>query len=119
MHPQTAKWLTAAGLPGTLPPAGPTVSDPHVAAMHRAEPISGSEIARRLGISTTQALAALHREGADIDPARQAAAARAASARGRGTVPSLPADQAEQADKPCADPPEYPVTSPQRSMKTD
>ena len=65
--------------------------------MYRAEPISASEIARRLGISTTQALAALHREGVDIDPARQAAADRAASARRRGTVPSLPADQAEQA----------------------
>ena len=42
-------------------------------------------------------LAALHREGVDIDPGRQAAAVRAAAARRRGTVPSLPADQADQA----------------------
>ena len=80
-----------------MPPPGPTVSDAQVAAMYRAEPISASEIARRLGVSTTQALAALHREGVDIDPARQAAAARAASARRRGTVPSVPAEQAERA----------------------
>ena len=65
--------------------------------MYRAEPITASEIARRLGISTGRVLAALHREGVDIDPGRQAAATRAASARRRGTVPSLPADQAEQA----------------------
>ncbi len=98
VHPQTvSKWLTAAGLPGHLPPPGPAVSDAQVAAMYRAEPISASEIARRLGISTHRALAALHRERVDIDPGRQAAAARAASARRRGTVPSLPADQAEQA----------------------
>ena len=99
VHPQTVSgWLTAAGLPGTLPPAGPTVADAQVAAMYRAERVSATEIARRLGISTYRALAALHREGVDIDPDRQAAAAaRAASARRRGTVPSLPADQAEQA----------------------
>jgi len=65
--------------------------------MYRAEPITASEIARRLGISTHRALAALHREGVDIDPARQAATVSAAGARRRGTVPSLPADQAEQA----------------------
>ena len=65
--------------------------------MYRAEPITASEIAHRLGIPSSRALAALHREGVDIDPARQAAAARAATARRPGTVPSLPADQAEQA----------------------
>ena len=65
--------------------------------MYRAEPITASEIARRPGISTNRVLAALHREMVDIDPARQAAAVRAASARRRGTVPSLPADQAELA----------------------
>jgi hypothetical protein len=97
VHPQTvSKWLTAADLPGHLPPPGPAVSDAQVAAMYRAEPIAAAEIARRLGISTHRALAALHREGVEIDPGRQAAAARAASAR-RGRVPSLPADQAELA----------------------
>ena len=97
-HPQTvSRWLTAAGLPGHLPPAGPTVSDAQVAAMYRAEPITAAEIARRRGIATGRALAALHREGVDMDPGRQAAAVRAAGARRRGTVPSLPADQAEQA----------------------
>ena len=65
--------------------------------MYRAEPITASEIARRLGISSTQALAALHREGVELDPARHAAVNRATGARRRGTVPSLPADQAEQA----------------------
>ncbi len=46
VHPQTvSKWLTAAGLPGTLPPAGPVVSDAQIAALYRAEPISASEIA--------------------------------------------------------------------------
>jgi hypothetical protein len=72
------------------------VSDAQVAAIYWAEPIAAAEIARRLGISTHRALAALHREAVEIDPGRQAAAARAASAR-RGRVPSLPADQAEQA----------------------
>ena len=96
VHPQTvSRWLTAAGLPGHLPPAGPTVSDAQVAAMYRAEPITASEIARRLGISTNRALAALHREGVDMDPGRQAAAVRAASARRRGTVLLLPVDQAD------------------------
>jgi len=34
VHPQTvSRWLTAAGLPGHLPPAGPTVSDAQVAAI--------------------------------------------------------------------------------------
>jgi hypothetical protein len=53
-----SKWLTAAGLPGHLPPAGPAITDAQVAAMYRAEPISASEIARRLGIFTGRALAA-------------------------------------------------------------
>ncbi|HEY5149380.1 MAG TPA: helix-turn-helix domain-containing protein, partial [Mycobacterium sp.] len=98
VHPQTvSRWLTAAGLPGHLPPAGPSVPDAQVAAMYRAEPITAAEIARRLGISTGRALAALHREGVDLDPGRQAAAVRAAGTRRRGTVPSLPADQADQA----------------------
>jgi len=92
-----SKWLTAAGLPGHLPPAGPAVTDAQVAAMYRAEPISASEIARRLGITTHRALDALHREGVDIDPGRQAAAARAASARRRGTVQSLSPGKAEWA----------------------
>ena len=38
--------------------------------MYRAEPITASEIARRLGISTSRALAALHREGVEMDPGR-------------------------------------------------
>ena len=98
VHPQTvSRWLLAAGLPGDLPPAGPVVSDARVAAMYRAEPVTASDIGRRLGISPSRALAALHREGVDIDPARQAGAVRASSARRRGTAPSLPADQAEQA----------------------
>ena len=42
-------------------------------------------------------MAALHREGVELDPGRRVAAVRAAGARRRGTVPSLPADQAEQA----------------------
>jgi|GEM_PF-3347033 len=63
----------------------------------RAEPITAAEIARRLAISAGRALAALHREGVDLDPGRQAAAVRAAGTRRRGTVLSLPADQAEQA----------------------
>ena len=65
--------------------------------MCRAEPITAAEIARRLGISTSRALAALHREGVEMDPGRQAAAVRAAGSRRRGTVPSLPSDHAEQA----------------------
>jgi hypothetical protein len=40
--------------------------------MYRAEPITASEIARRLSISSTQALAALHREGVELDPGRHA-----------------------------------------------
>ena len=98
VHPQTvSRWLTAAGLPGHLPPAGPTVSDSQVAAMYRAEPVTAAEIARRLGITANRVLAALHREGVDIDPARHAAVNRATGARRRGTVPSLPVDLAEQA----------------------
>jgi transposase len=52
VHPQTVSgWLTAAGLPGHLPPP---VSDAQVAAMYRAEPITAAEIARRVGISADQ-----------------------------------------------------------------
>ena len=65
--------------------------------MYRAEPITASEIARRLGISSTQALAALHREKVELDPARHAAVNRAAGARRRGAVPSLSAGKAEWA----------------------
>jgi hypothetical protein len=50
-----------------------------------------------LGVSTGRALAALHREGVDLDPARHAAVNRATGARRRGTARSLPADLAEQA----------------------
>ena len=95
VHPQTVSgWLTAAGLPGQLPPS---VSDAQVAATYRAEPITASEIARRLGIPAGQALAALHREGVEIDPGRQAAAVRAAGVRRRGKAASLPVEQAELA----------------------
>jgi hypothetical protein len=76
---------------------GPAVSDAQVAAMYRAEPITASEIARRLGISSTQALAALHREGVELDPGRHAAVNRATGARRRGTVRSLSAGKAEWA----------------------
>ena len=95
VHPQTvSKCLTAAGLPGHLPLA---VSDLQVAALYRTESIMASEIARRLGISSTQALAALHREGVELDPARHAAVNRAAGARRPGMMPPLPAELAEQA----------------------
>jgi transposase len=98
VHPQTVSgWLRKAGLPGSLPPPGPAVPDRVVASMYRAEPVSASEIARRLGITDSRALAALRREGVQVDPARQAAAVRAASARRGGTVPPLPADQGDQA----------------------
>ena len=98
VHPETVtRWLTAAGLPGRLPPAGPAVSDVQVAEMYRVEPITASEIARRLGISDGRVLAALQREGVAIDPARHAAVNRAVGARRRGTVPSLPAEDAELA----------------------
>lgn len=98
VHPQTvSRWLHAANLPGHLPPAGPTVTDAEIAEMYQAEPVPAAEIARRLGISTTRALKALEREGVEVDPARQASAVRATNARRRGTVPSLPAEQADLA----------------------
>lgn len=95
VHPQTvSKWLTAAGLPGQL---APSVSAAQIAAIYRAEPVTASQIARRLGISSGAALAALHREGVEVDPGRQAAAVRAAHDRRRGTVPFLLAEVAELA----------------------
>ena len=98
VHPQTvSKWLTAAGLPGTLPPPGPPDFDQRVAGMYREQEVSASEIARRLNVPDSRVLAALHREGVQIDPARREAAVRAASARRAGTVPPLPVEIAERA----------------------
>lgn len=97
VHPQTAsRWLSAAGLPGHLPPAGPQVSDEQIAALYQQEPISGAEIARRLGVTDARVSAALRRQHISIDPARQAAAVRA-SAAARPQRPPLPAHLAEQA----------------------
>ncbi len=96
--PETAaRWLQAAGLPRRLPAPGNEVTDAELVTRYRRSGLSAAAIARQTAVRPERVLRALHSAGVAIDPGRQAGAARAAAAARRGTVASLPPEQAELA----------------------
>jgi transposase-like protein len=92
VHPSTmSRWLTEAGLPTRLPPAG-ALNDAEIVALYLREAIPAAEVARRAGASDTAVLRALRSAGIPVDRSRQVAEVRMAAARRSAEPPLTAAD---------------------------